>query len=149
MIEEFYVATEFLVFYLFSVLIEFWNVATKFLPLAFQLCCNNLFVAFLNLCRDNNFSVTKEVVIFSWICCRNRVWLPYIAETKFCVATNTEVVATYFLLLPLSLAELSITTLKSLSRQTCLGLSHYSSIFCRDKNLSFCIFYCRNINFDC
>ena len=113
------------------------------------LCCNNLFVDFLNLFRDNNFSIVTEVVIFAWICCHDRFLFPYTIETELCVTTDTKDVATYFLPLPLSLAELSIATLKSLSLQTCLGLSYCSSIFCHDKNFSLCIFYCRDINFGC
>ena len=51
------------------------------------------------------------------------------------------------------MAGLFVATLKSLSRQTCLGWFHFSSIFCRDivffcrdKNFLLYNIYCRNIN---
>ena len=51
----------------------------------------------------------------------------------------------------LSLAELFVATLNPLSRQTCLGSSHLSSIFCHakkllchDRNLLLSNFYCRD-----
>ena len=105
-------------------------VATTFLIVA---CC---------YCRDKPF-LYPDIVLLSCT-----------AETELCVATNSKDVATYFLIRSLSQVELLVATLKSLSRQTCLGLSHLSSIFCRDiiffchdKNLLLCNFYCRDINF--
>ena len=56
----------------------------------------------------------------------------------------------------MSWAELFIATFNSLSQQTCLGSSHFSSIFCRDMKLLFrdrnfllSNFYCRDIIFIC
>ena len=56
----------------------------------------------------------------------------------------------------LSIAELFVATLNPLSRQTCLGSSHFFSIFChdikllcRDRNILLSNFYCRDIIFLC
>ena len=54
----------------------------------------------------------------------------------------------------MSLAKLFVATFNPLSQPTCLGSSHFSSIFCRnrklqcrDRNLLFNNFYCRDIIF--
>ena len=56
--------------------------------------------------------------------------------------------------LSMSLVELFVATLNPLSRPTCLGSSHLSSIFCRDRkllyrnrNLLLINFYCRDRDF--
>ena len=58
------------------------------------------------------------------LCYRDIVLLSCTAETELCVATDSDDVVTYFLIRSLLLAELFVATLKSLSRQTFLGLSH-------------------------
>ena len=105
--------------------------------------------------------IATEFLTFAWVYCRDRIFLcrdivllSCIAGTKLRVATDSEDVVTYFLLLSLSLAGLFVATLKSLSRQTCLSLFHFSSIFyrsivffCRDRNfLLYSVYYC-DINF--
>ena len=106
------------------------------------------------------YFVATEFLTAAWVCCHDGLFLCHdivllssTTETKLCVMTDSEDVATHFLLLSLSLARLFVTTLKSLSRQTCLGRFHFSSIFCRDivffvheKNFLLYNVYCRDIN---
>ena len=80
--------------------------------------------------------VAIEFLIASCCCyrdikllCRDIVLLSYTAESELHVATNFKNVVTYFLPCSLSLAELFVATLKSLSPPNCLDLSHCSSIF--------------------
>ena len=77
----------------------------------------------LSLCRDNIFFcrdrvshscillLSREIFTMS-----QRSLLDYTTESELYVAIDLENVATYFLPLSLSLAELFVTTLKSLSQ---------------------------------
>ena len=104
--------------------------------------------------------ITTEFLIAACYCCRNIKLLCHViillsctVESKLYVMIDFENVATYFLPLSLSPAELFVTTLKSLSRLNCLDLSHCSSnfyrdiiFFCCDKYFSLCSSLCHNIN---
>ena len=101
-----------------------------FLPLVLQLCCDvYYYVAIFYLW----FFLTFVTIIFSFVvtefltvaccCCRDRyflcrdiVLLSCTAESELYVATDLENVATYFLHCSLSLAELFVVILKSLSQ---------------------------------
>ena len=69
-----------------------------------------------------SFVVTEFLTVAYCCCheryllCRNIVFLTYTTESELYVAIDLENVATYFLPLSLSLAELFVATLKSLSR---------------------------------
>ena len=102
------------------------------------------------------------VTIFCYvlfILCRD---IKFLCRNKYFCIQLFNFVATYFATLQhsfcgysqsLLLAELFVATLKSLSRQTCLNLSHCSSVFyrdiillCCDRNLLLCSFLCCDIN---
>ena len=51
------------------------------------------------------------------------------------------------LLYSLFMAKLFVATLNTLSQQTCLGSSHFFSIFRRDRNLLLSNFYCHDRDF--
>ena len=64
-----------------------------------------------------------------------------------CLVRQTLSMSRQSLLYSLSLAELFVATLNPWSRPTCLGSSHLSSIFYRDRNLLLHNFYCYDRDF--
>ena len=117
-----------------------WFFST-FVEIIFSFVMTEFLIAACCFCRDIK------------LLCHNIVLLSSTVESKLYVTTDFENVATCFLPWSLSLAELFVATLKSLSQPTGLDLSHCSSIFCRhtiffyrSRYLSLYSSLCRDIN---
>ena len=62
------------------------------------LCCDILLWFFSTSIMTIISFVSTKFLIVAWIYCRDRVLLAYTTETELCVVTDSENVATYFLL---------------------------------------------------